>query len=67
MRHFLKLEPDVLKYLVPRLDLTYEAIEQFAERLSDDVTDLGRAPSVPLVKEVLDALEADAPGGPKLD
>ena len=67
VRHFLKLEPDVLKYLVPRLDLTYEAIEQFAERLSDGVTDLGRAPSVPLVKEVLDAMEAEVPGGPKLD
>jgi hypothetical protein len=31
------------------------------------VTDLGRAPSVPLVKDVLDAMEADGPGGPKLD
>ena len=67
VRHFLKLEPDVLKYLVPRLDLSYEAIERFAERLSDEVTDLGRAPSVPLVKEVLDAMEAEVPGGPKLD
>lgn len=67
VRHFLKLEPDVLKYLVPRLDLTYEAIERFAERLSDDVTDLGRAPSVPLVKEVLDGMQAHAPGGSKLD
>ncbi|MFH2015080.1 MAG: hypothetical protein ABIK36_04645 [Pseudomonadota bacterium] len=62
VRHFLKLEPDVLKYLVPRLDLSYEAIETFAERLSDGVTDMGRAPSVPLVKDVLDAMEADAEG-----
>jgi len=63
VRHFLKLEPDVLKYLVPRLDLSYEAIETFAERLSDGVTDLGRAPSVPLVKEVLDAMRDRAPDG----
>jgi chromosomal replication initiation ATPase DnaA len=63
VRHFLKLEPDVLKYLVPRLDLSYEAIETFAERLSDGVTDLGRAPSVPLVKEVLDAMQDRAPDG----
>jgi chromosomal replication initiation ATPase DnaA len=62
VRHFLKLEPDVLKYLVPRLDLSYEAVETFAERLSDGVTDMGRAPSVPLVKDVLDAMEADAEG-----
>jgi chromosomal replication initiation ATPase DnaA len=62
VRHFLKLEPEVLKYLVPRLDLTYEAIETFAERLSDGVTDMGRAPSVPLVKDVLDGMQDAAPG-----
>lgn len=67
VRHFLKLEPDVLKYLVPRLDLSYEAIETFAERLSDSVTDVGRAPSVPLVKGVLDAMQADAEGRARPD
>tara|TARA_R110000796_G_scaffold86372_4_gene186945 strand:- start:243 stop:512 length:270 start_codon:yes stop_codon:yes gene_type:complete len=67
VRHFLKLEPDVLKYLVPRLDLSYEAVETFAERLSDGVTDMGRAPSVPLVKEVLDAMEEDAEDRAKPD
>ena len=54
MRHFLKLDADVVKYLVPRLDLSYEAIETFAEKLSERVTLTGRAPSVPLAREVLE-------------
>jgi chromosomal replication initiation ATPase DnaA len=37
-RHYLKLEPEVISYLAPRLDLTYEAIEAFAEKLSHGVT-----------------------------
>jgi len=55
-KHFLKLDPEVVKYLVPRLDLSYEAIETFAERLSERVTLTGRAPSVPLAREVLEEL-----------
>ena len=60
-RHFLRLEPEVLSYLAPRLDLTYEAIETFAEKLSHGVTATGRAPSVPLAKEVLEAMGLAAP------
>ncbi|KCZ94052.1 hypothetical protein [Hyphomonas johnsonii] len=56
-RHFLKLEEDVVKYLVPRLDLSYEAIELFIERLSDGVTEFGRPPTVPLAKVVLDEMD----------
>ena len=63
-RHFLKLEPDVVTYLAPRLDLTYEAIEAFAEKLSHGVTSTGRAPSVPLAKEVLEAMGLAAPDQP---
>ena len=60
-RHFLRLEPEVISYLAPRLDLTYEAIEAFAEKLSHGVTTTGRAPSVPLAKEVLEAMGLAAP------
>ena len=63
-RHFLKLEPEVVAYLAPRLDLTYEAIEAFAEKLSHGVTTTGRAPSVPLAKEVLEAMGLAAPDQP---
>lgn len=63
-RHFLKLEPEVVTYLSPRLDLTYEAIEAFAEKLSHGVTTTGRAPSVPLAKEVLEAMGLAAPDEP---
>jgi chromosomal replication initiation ATPase DnaA len=63
-RHFLKLEPEVIAYLSPRLDLTYEAIEAFAEKLSHGVTTTGRAPSVPLAKEVLEAMGLAEPDEP---
>lgn len=55
-RYFMKLEPEVTKYLFPRLELTYEAIETFIERLNEKVTLTGRAPSVPLAREVLEEL-----------
>ncbi len=55
-RYFMKLEADITKYLFPRLELTYEAIEIFVERLSERVTLTGRAPSVPLAREVLEEL-----------
>ena len=63
-RRFLKLEPEILSYLSLRLDLTYEAIEAFAEKLSDGVTTTGRAPSVPLAKEVLESLGLLEPDEP---
>lgn len=66
IRHFLKLEPEVIAYLSPRLDLTYEAIEAFAEKLSDGVTTTGRAPSVPLAKEVLEAMGLAGPDVPPM-
>ena len=55
-RYFLKLDPEVIKYLVPRLELSYEAIEIFIEKLNDKVTEAGRAPSVPLAREVVEEL-----------
>ena len=66
-RHFLRLGPDIIAYLSTRLDLTYEAIEAFAERLSDGVTTTGRAPSVPLAKEVLEAMGLVVPDEPPAD
>ncbi|MCA8901058.1 MAG: hypothetical protein KDA53_07375 [Hyphomonas sp.] len=66
-RHYLKLEEDIIAYLAPRLDLSYEAIEQFAEKLSHGVTSTGRAPSVPLAKEVLEAMGLSSPEQPPQD
>ncbi|MEZ5954547.1 MAG: DnaA/Hda family protein [Hyphomonas sp.] len=65
-RHFMKLEDDVIAYLSPRLDLSYEAIEAFVEKLSHGVTSTGRAPSVPLAKEVLEAMGLATPDQPPL-
>jgi len=67
VRHYLKLEPDIVAYLSLRLDLTYEAIEAFAEKLSHGVTATGRAPSVPLAKEVLEAMGLAVPDEPPLN
>lgn len=47
---------DLIKYVVPRLELSYTAIEIFIEKLSDKVTETGRAPSVPLARDVVEEL-----------
>ena len=55
-RRFMKLSPEVLNYLVPRLELAYEAVENFIDRLSDAVSDNDRAPSLPLARKVLEQM-----------
>ncbi len=52
-RRFLRLSPDVLAYIVPRLDLSYEAVEKIVEELSALVSTNGRAPSIQLVRAAL--------------
>ncbi len=59
-RDFLMLDGDTLKYLVPRLDLSYVAIESFVARLNEAVVETGRAPSVPLAREVLEEMGLDS-------
>lgn len=59
-RDFLMLDEDTLKYLVPRLDLSYVAVENFIARLNDAVIETGRAPSVPLAREVLEEMGLDS-------
>ena len=66
-RHFMKLGDDIIAYLAPRLDLSYDAIERFAEKLSHGVTSTGRAPSVPLAKEVLEAMGLAVSDQPPLE
>lgn len=63
-KYFLKLDADLVKYLVPRLELSYEAVETFVERLNDAVTLTGRAPSVPMAKDILDSIGAVDPDSP---
>lgn len=55
-RRFLRLAPETLNYLVPRLELAYEAVENFMDRLSDAVSDHDRAPSLPLARRVLEEM-----------
>ena len=55
-RRFMKLSPDVLNYLVPRLELAYDAVENFMGRLSEAVSDIDRAPSLPLARRVLEQM-----------
>lgn len=60
-RRYLRLSPETLNYLVPRLELAYEAVENFMDRLSDAVSDNHRAPSLPLARRVLERMN-DAAG-----
>ena len=60
-RWFLRLSPETLNYLVPRLELAYDAVENFMDRLSDAVSDHDRAPSLPLARRVLEQM-SDAAG-----
>jgi hypothetical protein len=46
---------------VPRLELAYDAVENFMDRLSDAVSDHDRAPSLPLARRVLEQM-SDAAG-----
>jgi chromosomal replication initiation ATPase DnaA len=55
-RRYLRLGPETLTYLVPRLELAYEAVEGFMGRLSRAVSDHDRAPSLPLARRVLEAM-----------
>jgi chromosomal replication initiation ATPase DnaA len=59
-RRFLRLSPETLNYLVPRLELAYEAVENFMDRLSDAVSDHDRAPSLPLARRVLEQISEAA-------
>lgn len=55
-QRFMKLSPEVLNYLVPRLELAYDAVENFIDRLSNAVSDHDRAPSLPLARRVLEQM-----------
>lgn len=65
-RNFLKLDADTLKFLLPRLDLTYEAVEEFIRHLSNAVTETGRPPRVNLAGDVLESLGWTNSGQPDL-
>ncbi len=66
-RRYLRLGPEILAYLVPRLELAYEAVEDFMDRLSRLVSDQDRVPSLALARRVLDERagpeDADRPEG----
>jgi len=55
-RRYLRLSPETLNYLVPRLELAYEAVETFMDHLSDAVSAHDRAPSLPLARRVLEQM-----------
>lgn len=55
-RRFLRLSPETLNYLVPRLELAYDAAENFMDRLSNAVSQHDRAPSLPLARLVLNEM-----------
>lgn len=55
-RRYLRLSPETLNYLVPRLELAYEAVENFMDHLSDAVSEHDRAPSLPLARRVLEQM-----------
>ncbi len=55
-RHFLKLDDETVNFIVPRLELSYEAVETTIDAISVAVTETGRGPTVPLVRDVLSRL-----------
>lgn len=58
-RRFMKLSPETINYLVPRIDLSYEAIETLMDRLSGAVSMAGKAPGLALARAVLEGLDED--------
>lgn len=56
---FMKLSRETVSYLVPRLELSYEAVEAVMDRLSGAVSRSGRQPGVMLVRSVLEGLDED--------
>jgi hypothetical protein len=58
-RRFMKLSPETINYLVPRIDLSYEAIETLMDRLSGAVSMAGKAPGLALARLVLEGLDED--------
>lgn len=60
---FMKLSRETVSYLVPRLDLSYEAVETVMDRLSEAVSRTGRPPGVMLARSVLEGLDEDGEEG----
>lgn len=58
-QRFMKLSPETINYLVPRIDLSYEAIETLIDRLSGAVSMAGKAPGLALARSVLEGLDED--------
>lgn len=58
-QRFMKLSPETVNYLVPRIDLSYEAIETLMDRLSGAVSMAGKAPGLALARAVLEGLDED--------
>ncbi|MFN4025360.1 MAG: chromosomal replication initiator DnaA [Hyphomonas sp.] len=56
---FMKLSRETVSYLVPRLDLSYEAVETVMDRLSGAVSRSGRPPGLTLARSVLEGLDED--------
>ncbi|MGE6696327.1 hypothetical protein ACQKH5_01445 [Hyphomonas sp. NPDC076900] len=58
-QRFMKLSPETVNYLMPRIDLSYEAIETLMDRLSGAVSMAGKAPGLALARAVLEGLDED--------
>lgn len=52
-RYFLRMDEDTLNFLVPRLELSYDAAETVVAAISTSVSETGRGPTIPLVRETL--------------
>ena len=53
-RDFIRLSPEVIRFLGPRLGRSYAGIEDYVRRLTSAVLETGRAPTVPLARAVLE-------------
>lgn len=62
-RCYMRLTPEALNFLVPRVDLSYEIAENLVERLSAAVSDEERAPGVALLRTILDGMIVSGDAG----
>ena len=62
LRRYIRLPDETLNFIEPRLERSYQAIEAFVTALDAYMSETGRPPTIPLARDILDALtEATEP------
>jgi chromosomal replication initiation ATPase DnaA len=56
LRRYIRIPEETLNFLEPRLERSYQAIEAFVSALDVSMSETGRPPTIPLARDILDAL-----------